>query len=477
MELVQSLQNLQLEDERLPSQKARHITGPVMFNQKKFIKNNENKGVLYYRCSKFRQGCRATLQIENGKAKPGKAPHTCECPSNNNETEAQSAVEEVFWTEIDNGAQDYKNHPQKIWEEVNEKVAKSFAEKAFRLPPKSSAFARIKSLRNTNTDAINLVSSLPHSHFEDGTPFWRRTWSGEINSKPVSYIIWSSAVSLSIIGESKKFLIDGTFRTSPSNFRQLLIVMAFSDKTGLYIPVAYILTTHAIDELYFHCLWELFSVSGDKWRPDLIITDFEQALHLAVKRLFPNSIIYGCYFHWRQAIRRKIVKLGLTKELNYDLLMKSLEKLTLTPLEQFDDVLETIQQSFTNFSNFFTYFKRTWLKRFPPQVWNCSALRLEEEDIIIRTNCALESYNKRLNERIKPHPHILALVEHLKEESIWFKGRYTKIHIDRTEEPVDRANDLKMLSDSQVQEWLRELQQLNKETSKRGSIPRGRRKR
>ncbi|KRX12415.1 hypothetical protein T07_8104, partial [Trichinella nelsoni] len=45
--------------------------------------------------------------------------------------------------------------------------------------------------------------------------------------------------------------------------------------------------------------------------PDTIICDFETALIPAIQGYFPNTRVQGCYFHFCQAVHRKVGELGL----------------------------------------------------------------------------------------------------------------------------------------------------------------------
>ena len=56
----------------------------------------------------------------------------------------------------------------------------------------------------------------------------------------------------------------------------------------------------------------------------MVVVYFEKSLLNAVKYQFPNSKIVGCYFHFRQALQRKMTKLGVPKEV----ISVSLAKLT-----------------------------------------------------------------------------------------------------------------------------------------------------
>ncbi|ETN00780.1 hypothetical protein PPTG_17751 [Phytophthora nicotianae INRA-310] len=40
---------------------------------------------------------------------------------------------------------------------------------------------------------------------------------------------------------------------------------------------------------------------------------FEQALHIGIRDQFESAHIVGCLFYWKQAIRRKMISLGITR--------------------------------------------------------------------------------------------------------------------------------------------------------------------
>jgi hypothetical protein len=49
-------------------------------------------------------------------------------------------------------------------------------------------------------------------------------------------------------------------------------------------------------------------------RPEIIFADFENAIHLAVSEVWPQSKLRRCRFHLGQAWWRKIQSLGLSDE-------------------------------------------------------------------------------------------------------------------------------------------------------------------
>lgn len=58
-------------------------------------------------------------------------------------------------------------------------------------------------------------------------------------------------------------------------------------------------------------LQRICAAHGFPWSPKAFQTDFEQAVISAIKDIFPNVPVLGCYFHFTQAIWRNAKKAGL----------------------------------------------------------------------------------------------------------------------------------------------------------------------
>lgn len=107
----------------------------------------------------------------------------------------------------------------------------------------------------------------------------------------------------------------------------------------------------------------------------VFITDYEAGLRKAIKTEFPNSKLYGCWFHFCQAVRRQIT----TKQKELAAYIRqnkkaSLEyhKLLTLPLLPADHILgsfQTIKHDIEDFDHhfkfmsFLEYFERQWLTK------------------------------------------------------------------------------------------------------------------
>ncbi|KRZ85073.1 hypothetical protein T08_12192 [Trichinella sp. T8] len=101
-------------------------------------------------------------------------------------------------------------------------------------------------------------------------------------------LIFSTADKIRLLAAMKTWAMDGTFKVVPQWYQQLFTIHAF---------VAALLNKVA--------------VIGVNLNPQTIICDFETALIPAIQGYFPNTRVQGCYFHFCQAVHRKVGELGL----------------------------------------------------------------------------------------------------------------------------------------------------------------------
>jgi hypothetical protein len=87
--------------------------------------------------------------------------------------------------------------------------------------------------------------------------------------------------------------------------------MAFDAGTNLFVPCILALMTGKNRYLYRTFFHEVIVVLNYKWMPRMIILDIEKALLSAVQYEFSESNIVGCHFHFKPALRRKMIKFAL----------------------------------------------------------------------------------------------------------------------------------------------------------------------
>eukprot|EP00804_Cyclotella_cryptica_P003775 CCRYP_008952-RG/>CCRYP_008952-RG protein AED:0.38 eAED:0.62 QI:0/0/0/1/0/0.33/3/0/196 len=115
---------------------------------------------------------------------------------------------------------------------------------------------------------------------------------------------------------SVHMFVDATFDIVPHPFYQCLIIMVFDARLRIFIPVAWILMTGKTNE----CYWQAFNwlcSAVDEIAPAYIGVDFERAFFTQVSNHFSEADLIGCLFHFKQALRRKMIKLGIPEEESY----------------------------------------------------------------------------------------------------------------------------------------------------------------
>ena len=220
-------------------------------------------------------------------------------------------------------------------------------------------------------------------------------------------VIFFSEQIHNLIGDICDIQFDGTFYVVPKLFYQLFTVFI---SIGTHtIPAIHCLMTHKDEELYTAVVLKIKDLIP-QLQPAKIMSDWERGSRNAFKNVYPGTRIYGCWFHYSQAIWRKIEKCGLASSyLNNPELAVFVKKIMAIPLLPCDlihstySVLEipVLQQSDKlKLDAFLRYFKRYWLRQVTP-------IELSVFDLENGTNNGAESYHAKLKCLFKTsHPRI-----------------------------------------------------------------------
>jgi hypothetical protein len=261
-------------------------------------------------------------------------------------------------------------------------------------------------------------------------------------------LLWAHPDLLPILKRRKiACFIDGTFRTVPKAFRQCLIVMAFDDEVDLYVPIIFSLLTGGSEWTYWQVLHFVLVLTELKFDPDTITTDFERPLLKAIRDQFPNSLWIGCLFNFKQALRRKLVKLQVAEDqISRAMQRGALDRLTQTSLDQIDIAISQIRatvsegDSKNKWDIFYQYFKDNWLKRYDFDTWNLCTARSLNVDKKNRTNNALENFNRQLNSKFPtPHPNIFHFIDVIREISCKYVRLISEIKSGNAKAPRRQA--------------------------------------
>ena len=109
--------------------------------------------------------------------------------------------------------------------------------------------------------------------------------------------------------------IDGTFKSVPKKYYQILNIAWYYKEINGIIPIFMILMTGKNEYLYNKVLHDVKLILKDngidlKSIPKRFMVDFEQGLINSVKKNFENSTIDGCFFHFVKLLWNKAKLLG-----------------------------------------------------------------------------------------------------------------------------------------------------------------------
>ena len=206
----------------------------------------------------------------------------------------------------------------------------------------------------------------------------------------------------------QQFFTDITYHCIPPTIRKykLIVLSGFNlrDKKvhicsyGLIPDEKYVTINK-----YFDILKNVY-----KFYPKLINTDFSKSLSKAIKNNFSDCLIIKCYFHFSQAIWKKVKQLGYTEK---DILNNTIELLSNIKVMCFMDPkkLKKFYSLITDeygekYESFFKYFEKQWINKkklgkYTP-IWNyfINLNKIEfDEKFLFLTNNISENINHLLN--------------------------------------------------------------------------------
>ena len=122
-------------------------------------------------------------------------------------------------------------------------------------------------------------------------------------------LLFAIQANIQRLSRAQFWLIDGTFKTVPTVFRQLYTIYASVDtENSRILLLIYSLVTSKSEEIYKSLFEKLIDFAAENdltLQPSIILTDFELALIKASRHIFFNVENKGCFFHLGQSGWRK----------------------------------------------------------------------------------------------------------------------------------------------------------------------------
>lgn len=111
-----------------------------------------------------------------------------------------------------------------------------------------------------------------------------------------------------------------------------------------------------------------------KLEPQSFMTDYEPGLRKALKTVFPSAILKGCWFHYCQALRSRILKIKgfgklLKKNQECNIWFRSFQILPLVKPNQIKEMVLKLKNDFQNLpkvchsdlKKFIKYYEKEWM--------------------------------------------------------------------------------------------------------------------
>jgi hypothetical protein len=126
----------------------------------------------------------------------------------------------------------------------------------------------------------------------DGKPFLLYD-SYSQNQEIPRILIFSTTENLDMMVDCEHLYIDGTFSSSPTIFYQLYTI--YGVKFSNVLPSVFVLLPNKTEEIYLRLFKKILGLRPEL-NPISVMLDYEQAAINAVKKLFPQTEINGCFF-------------------------------------------------------------------------------------------------------------------------------------------------------------------------------------
>lgn len=216
----------------------------------------------------------------------------------------------------------------------------------------------------------------------------------------------------------RNYHVDATFKVVPNGeYSQLLVVHLAHEEHAF--PLVYILMTGKTQESYTR-VFQYIEDNVCQLEPTSFMSDYERGMRNAIRMVYPNCTVYGCWFHYCQAIRKRSSQIprfnGFLKgntdarKLFHKFLALPLVRLDLIPAT-FNRLKQLAEAAIFGaaFKEFVKYFERYWMRIETPDSF-CVFLKVS------RTNNLVESHNSQLRRQIGSKGNFFKFVEKLQAD-------------------------------------------------------------
>lgn len=130
-------------------------------------------------------------------------------------------------------------------------------------------------------------------------------------------------------------------------------------------------TTASYEKVFNYINTEILNLNGVT-----IMTDFERAMRNALRKIAPDSVLLACWFHFCQALRKKLASIPelfflVCSNMEAKIFYRQFQCLALLPADKIEGAFVQLAfnalKKFQQFDRFVDYFDKQWIKRETPK--------------------------------------------------------------------------------------------------------------
>lgn len=266
-------------------------------------------------------------------------------------------------------------------------------------------------------------------------------YQGAINGQ----LVFANLHLISELSNNFDLFLDATFNVVPFNAKQLLVIMG--NIYGSPRPLVYVVMTGQTEKHHYTPVLEfmrdgILSFDGKLRFPKRAMSDFEHAIRLALKKVWPDIELKACNFHFDQALRRHArsdekLSTKIKPGTIHKKVLLFFMRLSLLPLERVDNGYKAIinfirvNHLSKDFEKFVPYFYNTYMLMYKKETWCVS-------DVSRRTNNNVEGYNNKIKSTISLNPSKWEFMDEILDLAFDASASYTS-DVRTKAQPVDRS--------------------------------------
>ena len=246
----------------------------------------------------------------------------------------------------------------------------------------------------------------------------------DIRHEGQRHLIFATQLQLDYLTNAKVWFVDGTFKAIKEPFKQLFSIHSFirSGDKMKQVPLCFVVMSRRQTSDYEEVLDAILDLLPREPLVEEIVVDFEKAIWAAFSTTMPDLRVRGCWFHWAQAVFRKVKEFGLraayVRQYVVRMYIRELMALPNLPANHIEAAFYELKQKcpatpgMDRLHELLNYIERTWItSRPPPAAWSTFKRS-------VRTNNDAEGWHNRINGQV-PHdrPNLYLLIKALYDEA------------------------------------------------------------